>query len=1093
MKRLLTFSFLLCAVSLLFVSQAAAQSIGTYNFTGLTSEGDVPFQYVVSTEPAGIVLANSDGSPRGDNTYSMLDGNLTVYIQVPAAGGTIKVIVSHYVADELTYITDATQTFTGSTPTTFNSTTTLISSTGTSFYGDQVTFTATVTGAAGSTGTPSGDVTFLKEGSIPLGTVSLNGSGVAVLNYEQLSVGNHYVMASYVGSPAFNSSHSSDVAEVVSRKPLIVSGITAADKVYDASVNATLNVAGATLAGAVTGETVTLVTSSAVGTFADKNVGLTKQVTVTNLSLTGTNVANYVLSSTPVTTTASISAKTLTVTGLSATDKPYDGTTSATIAGTATLVGEVSGDNLNFHPQSAVGTFDTKNVGVNKAVAISGIVVNGPDVDNYILTQPTTTASISKANASVAAVAANKVYGTPEPAFTGTLLGFVAGDNVTATYGRTSGETVGGSPYTISATLSPAAALDNYTVTSTTAAFTITQANASVTPNSFTKVYGTPDPALTGTLTGFLAADNVTAAYSRTAGETVVGGPYAITATLSPAGVLSNYNITYNPAALTISMNATTTALSSSVSTSVYGQPATFTATVTGSATPTGTVTFKEGATTLGTGALNGAGVATFGTSTLPVGAHSVTAVYGGDANSATSTSTAVGVTVSAKALTVTGVTASNKVYDGSTSATLNASAATLVGVVGADVVTLNSSSATGTFVDKTVGNGKLVTVAGLGLSGAAAPNYTLTQPTATANITAKALTVTGVTANNKVYDGTTAATLSTSTAALVGVVSGDNVTLVTSGAIGTFSDNQVGTNKTVTVSGLTISGTDAGNYTLTQPTTTASITAAPTNTGAIAGAGWISSPTGSYVKKPTYGGKGYFAFAAGYVGNNPLPSGVTAFILKSGSLLSSTAFSFASLSNELLVVSGSQSTLTGTGKVNGSGNFGFMLTVLDGHSSANTKDKLRIKIWDKANGNAVYYDSQMGAADDASPTAVVTGGVITVSKIGGSIAAQDVNIQKVMEDEAAAEIPTEFALYNAYPNPFNPSTTIKFDIPEAAKVRLVVYDMLGREVAVLVDAEKLAGQHTVRFDAGQLSTGTYIYRLQAGTYTQVKKLVLMK
>ena len=73
-----------------------------------------------------------------------------------------------------------------------------------------------------------------------------------------------------------------------------------------------------------------------------------------------------------------------------------------------------------------------------------------------------------------------------------------------------------------------------------------------MTPNAATKTYGDADPAFTGTLTGFLAADGVTATYSRTAGETVAGSPYTISATLSPAGVLSNYNITYNTANFTI-------------------------------------------------------------------------------------------------------------------------------------------------------------------------------------------------------------------------------------------------------------------------------------------------------------------------------------------------------------------------------------------------------------------------------------------------------------------------------------------------------------------------------------------------------------
>jgi heptosyltransferase-2/heptosyltransferase-3 len=79
--------------------------------------------------------------------------------------------------------------------------------------------------------------------------------------------------------------------------------------------------------------------------------------------------------------------------------------------------------------------------------------------------------------------------------------------------------------------------LGNYNVTSNTAQFTINKAAASVTPNAANKSYGSADPTLTGTLNGFLAADNVTATYTRATGETVAGGPYIISATLSPAGV----------------------------------------------------------------------------------------------------------------------------------------------------------------------------------------------------------------------------------------------------------------------------------------------------------------------------------------------------------------------------------------------------------------------------------------------------------------------------------------------------------------------------------------------------------------------------
>src|SRR5204862_149397 len=97
--------------------------------------------------------------------------------------------------------------------------------------------------------------------------------------------------------------------------------------------------------------------------------------------------------------------------------------------------------------------------------------------------------------------------------------------------------------------------------------------------------------------------------------------------------------------------------------------------------------------------------------------------------------------------------------------------------------------------------------------------------PTTTADITGKALTVSGITASNKLYDGNTTATLNTTSAALVGIVSGDTVTLGTGSAAGAFVTAAVGTGKTVTVSGLTIGGASTGNYTLTPPTTTADIT----------------------------------------------------------------------------------------------------------------------------------------------------------------------------------------------------------------------------------------------------------------------------
>jgi hypothetical protein len=89
--------------------------------------------------------------------------------------------------------------------------------------------------------------------------------------------------------------------------------------------------------------------------------------------------------------------------------------------------------------------------------------------------------------------------------------------------------------------------------------------------------------------------------------------------------------------------------------------------------------------------------------------------------------------------------------------------------------------------------------------------------------------------------------------------------------------------------------------------------------------------------------------------------------------------------------------------------------------------------------------------------------------------------------------IPLTMALYDNYPNPFNPKTTIHFDLARDADVSLEVYDMLGRRIGSLVREYKRAGKHSVTFDGSRLSSGTYYYKMTAENYTAVKKMVLMK
>jgi hypothetical protein len=88
---------------------------------------------------------------------------------------------------------------------------------------------------------------------------------------------------------------------------------------------------------------------------------------------------------------------------------------------------------------------------------------------------------------------------------------------------------------------------------------------------------------------------------------------------------------------------------------------------------------------------------------------------------------------------------------------------------------------------------------------------------------------------------------------------------------------------------------------------------------------------------------------------------------------------------------------------------------------------------------------------------------------------------------------PRQYELSQNYPNPFNPSTTIKFELPKASHVSLTVYDILGREVTVLVNEKRDAGVHEVKFDGSNLASGVYFYRLKAGDIVQSKRLLLLK
>jgi hypothetical protein len=106
-----------------------------------------------------------------------------------------------------------------------------------------------------------------------------------------------------------------------------------------------------------------------------------------------------------------------------------------------------------------------------------------------------------------------------------------------------------------------------------------------------------------------------------------------------------------------------------------------------------------------------------------------------------------------------------------------------------------------------------------------------------------------------------------------------------------------------------------------------------------------------------------------------------------------------------------------------------------------------------------------------------------------------EVSLRNVMSiDEGQSLAASEsFALLQNYPNPFNPSTTIQYALPSRAHVTLTVFNTLGQQVAELVNGEREAGYHEVTFDGRNLTSGVYLYRMQAGSYVGTKKLLVVR
>ncbi|WP_082565631.1 YDG domain-containing protein [Duganella sp. Root1480D1] len=587
---------------------------------------------------------------------------------------------------------------------------------------------------------------------------SANVNGASFLNAITLTDGSNGLASNYT-LPGLASAGVANSASVAA-KALSLTGLAAADKVYDGNTSATLN--GGILSGLVGAETLNI--SGLTGVFADKNAGAAKSVAVGGLTLSdGTGLASNYTVANPVGVTAAITPRATTVSGVTAAGKTYDGTTAAQLdTSNAAFSNLVGGEAISL---SSSGAFVDANAGNGKAVNITSSY-GGSYASNYVITD----------QASTAASIARKAL---------TVVGMSAADK---TYDASTGATLVG--------------------------------------GSLSGLVGAETLSFSGQ-NGVFADRNAGSAKSVSVSGITLG---------DGTGLASNYTIT-NPAGLTASITPRATTVSG--------------ITAAGKTYDGRTAAQLDTSNAIFSNLVSGEAISLTATGTFAdanAGSGKVVNIsssYGGDyaGNYVITNQASTSASIARKALTIVGMSAADKTYDATTGATLVGGS--LSGLVGSE--TLGFSGQTGTFADRNAGNSKAVSVTGIVLADGTglASNYQLTLPSGmTASILPKVLTVGALGAADKVEDGNTVAAL-TSSGALAGVESGDDVHIDSSAATAHFAQATPGSALNVSVAGLTLTGNDAANYAFTgSGATTASITAAVQTP--------VSIPTSVPVPEPT-------------------------------------------------------------------------------------------------------------------------------------------------------------------------------------------------------------------------------------------------
>jgi len=640
---------------------------------------------------------STGGTPTG--TVSFLDGTTTLGTATLNATGAASLVVSNLSVEthSITAVYSGNSNITTSTSTVLsqvvnksNATAMLVSSTPPSVFGQPVVFTATVGATNPGSGTPTGSINF-RNGAANIATTTLNSLGQAAISTSTLPVGINSITVVYAGDTNFNGVTSTNISQQVNKTSTTTS-VTSSPNPGNLTSTILLNVTVTpinTITGTPSGTVQAYYGSTLVGTGALNSGTATFGISNLPAGTSDTVVVKYLGNISFLASSATLTQTILqgaTTTTLTSSSNPA--VYAEPITFTAN-VGSISGNptgTISFLDGTTTLGMASLNIGGSASITVSNLSVGSHPITavysgntsfssstSSLLTQvvnkaPTTAVLASILNPSFfgEAVILNALVSSNSPS-TETPTGTVTFRNGVITIGTATLNNLGQASLSIDnlpiGTQSLTVVYNGNTnfLTSTSTAVnqvvnlaaTMITATASPNPVNFNAPVTitanvTPINANTGVSTGTVQA---------LSGSTVVGsgtltaGSTTFTVTGLPTGTtslvikyLGSTNHLPSSTSLTESVNLATAAitLTSSVNPSVFGQPITLTSTVTSVAPVTGTVAFLDGTTALGTGTLNASGTVTLTVFNLSVGTHAITAVYSGNSNAATATSTAI-------------------------------------------------------------------------------------------------------------------------------------------------------------------------------------------------------------------------------------------------------------------------------------------------------------------------------------------------------------------------------------------------------------------------------------------------------------------